>query len=118
VKRDAQVVHQYLIPEFGNVPLESFTQGHVKDLIVKLKAENRPKASIARILAPLKRAFNDAVRDRVINQNPVARIEIGRDEHQFHRVRCGQNGGAAHLRALLPVPRPSRRALHDWASAE
>ena len=86
VKRDAQVVHQYLIPAFGNVPLESFTQGHVKDLIVKLKAENRPKASIARILAPLKRAFNDAVRDRVINQNPVARIEIGRDEHQFHRV--------------------------------
>jgi integrase len=86
VKRDAQVVHQYLIPEFGNVPLESFTQGHVKDLIVKLKADNRPKASIARILAPLKRAFNDAVRDRVINQNPVARIEIGRDEHQFHRV--------------------------------
>ena len=87
VKRDTQLVHQYLIPEFGNVPLESFTQGHVKDLIVKLKAENRPKASIQRILAPLKRAFNDAVRDRVINQNPVARIEIGRDEHGFKRVK-------------------------------
>jgi len=86
VKRDAQVVHQYLIPAFGNVPLESFTQGHVKDLIVELKAANRPKASIARILAPLKRALNDAMRDRVVNQNPAARIEIGRDEHQFHRV--------------------------------
>jgi len=88
VKRDTQIVHQYLIPAFGNVPLESFTQGHVKDLIVKLKAEDRPKTSIQRILAPLKRAFNDAVRDRVINQNPVARIEIGRDEHGFKRVQA------------------------------
>jgi integrase len=103
------LVHQYLIPEFGNVPLESFTQGHVKDLIVKLKAENRPKASIARILAPLKRAFNDAVRDRVINQNPVARIEIGRDEHQFERVQCDATEMAAML--LAEPSSPSRDVL-------
>ena len=109
VKRDAQLVRQYLIPEFGNVPLESFTQGHVKDLIVKLKAKNRPKASIARILAPLKRAFNDAVRDRVINQNPVARIEIGRDEHQFTRRQCD---AVEMARLLLSEPAsPSRDLL-------
>jgi len=109
VKRDAQLVRQYLIPEFGNVPLESFTQGHVKDLIVKLKAGNRPKASIARILAPLKRAFNDAVRDRVVNQNPAARIEIGRDEHQFTRKQCD---AVEMARLLLSEPAsPSRDLL-------
>ena len=103
-KRDAQLVRQYLIPAFGNVPLESFTQGHVKDLIVELKAANRPKASIKRILAPLKRAFNDAVRDRVINQNPVARIEIGRDEHQFTRKQCDAVKMARLLLSEPPSP--------------
>ena len=103
-KRDAQLVRQYLIPEFGNVPLESFTQGHVKDLIVKLKAANHPKASIARTLAPLKRAFSDAMRDRVINQNPVARIEIGRDEHQFTRKQCDAVEMARLLLSEPPSP--------------
>ena len=108
-KRDAQLVRQYLIPEFGNVPLESFTQGHVKDLIVKLKADGRPKGSIARTLAPLKRAFSDAMRDRVINQNPVARIEIGRDEHQFTRKQCD---AVEMARLLLSEPAsPSRDLL-------
>ena len=103
-KRDAQLVRQYLIPEFGNVPLESFTQGHVKDLIVKLKADGRPKASIARTLAPLKRAFSDAMRDRVVNQNPVARIEIGRDEHQFTRKQCDAVKMARLLLSEPPSP--------------
>ena len=108
-KRDAQLVRQYLIPEFGNVPLESFTQGHVKDLIVKLKADGRPKGSIARTLAPLKRAFSDAMRDRVINQNPVARIEIGRDEHEFMRKECDAVEMARLL--LSEPPSPSRDLL-------
>ncbi len=108
-KRDAQLVRQYLIPEFGNVPLESFTQGHVKDLIVKLKADGRPKGSIARTLAPLKRAFSDAMRDRVINQNPVARIEIGRDEHEFMRKECDAVEMAQLL--LSEPPSPSRDLL-------
>ncbi len=107
-KRDAQLVRQYLIPEFGNVPLESFTQGHVKDLIVKLKADGRPKGSIARTLAPLKRAFSDAMRDRVINQNPVARIEIGRDEHEFMRKECD---AVEMARLLLAEPPSASRDL-------
>ena len=107
-KRDAQLVRQYLIPEFGNVPLESFTQGHVKDLIVKLKAANRPKASIARTLAPLKRAFSDAMRDRVILSNPVSRIEIGRDEHEFMRKECD---AVEMARLLLAEPPSASRDL-------
>jgi site-specific recombinase XerD len=103
-KRDAQLVRQYLIPEFGNVPLESFTQGHVKDLIVKMKANGRPKDSIVRTLAPLKRAFSDAMRDRVINQNPVARIEIGRDEHQFTRKQLDAVKMAQLLLSEPPSP--------------
>ena len=106
VERDTQIVHQYLVPAFGMVPLESLTQGHVRDFVAKMKADERPKATIQRILAPLKRAFSDAVRDRVILSNPVSRIEIGSDPRPRHKVQVDSLKLAAVL--LAEPPSPSR----------
>ena len=107
-KRDVQVVRHYLIPAFGDVPLQSLTPGHVKDLIVKLKNSHRRKYSITRILAPLKRAFNDAMQDRIIVQNPVARVEIGRDDQPFERVQCD---AVEMARLLMSEPTSPARDL-------
>ena len=71
-------VERYLIPAFGQTPLQQLTASHLnvyytKLLTEKRKRANRPlaPATVRRIHATLHRALKDAVRWNKINRNPA-----------------------------------------------
>ncbi len=65
---------RYLIPKFGNFPLNEITRRQVKAFAGELMRKNLSKSSIKIIFAALSRLYNEAIDDELVNTlNPAVR---------------------------------------------
>ncbi len=75
-------VRLHLGPHLGEIPLEKLRRAHIQAAYEKIMAESadhpRPvgPATIHRIHATLRKALNDAVRERRLTDNPALHVEL------------------------------------------
>jgi integrase len=82
-------VHRYLIPAVGHLRLAEVTSRHLTAMFAELATgvtvtgQPRTAATLQRIRATLRAAYNAAIRDGMITDNPARRVEIpaGRRPH-------------------------------------
>ena len=70
-----KIIDNQLIPEFGSLLVTDLTPGLVRDWVFE-KSHTCKRKTISNVLSPFKMAMDDAVMDRVINDNPVRAINI------------------------------------------
>jgi hypothetical protein len=74
-------VESYLIPMIGSLRLAELTSRHLTAMFADLAAASptaRPRsaATLQRIRATLRAAYNAAIRDRLVGDNPARRVEM------------------------------------------
>lgn len=66
------IVYHTLIPQLGNIPLQSLQTRHIKEFQANLKCGPKRKNNI---LIPLRRMLDEAHQDGLIERNPADRIK-------------------------------------------
>jgi site-specific recombinase XerD len=82
-------VHAFLNPAIGNLRLAEVTSRHLTAMFADLAAgttvagQPRSPATVQRVRATLRAAYNAAIRDGMVTDNPARRVEIpaGRRPH-------------------------------------
>lgn len=80
------VVTQYLKPQLGSLRLSRVGMADVQNLVAKLQEHDMAPASIRRIHAVLRSAFNEAVKWRLIPRNPATGVTLPRMQRMEHPV--------------------------------
>lgn len=79
-KSYAEHIRLYLLPEIGDVRLQSLSAQHIDHMFARIASAQRPKplsaATMRRIHSTLRTALNAAVRRRLIPYNPAAQVEL------------------------------------------
>ncbi|WP_263079272.1 site-specific integrase [Endozoicomonas sp. Mp262] len=70
-------VNSILMPKFGHIPISMLTPGHVRDWADELDIARK---TIANYLAPLRSAIREAIRDRLINKNPLDGLVLPKEK--------------------------------------
>jgi len=69
-----RAIEQVLIPQFGHLPLNELEREHIRTLIADLSQQGKARNTIENYLVPLKTVLYQAIEDRLIEHNPVARL--------------------------------------------
>jgi len=80
-------LENHIIPALGQRQLHEVTRSDVKRLIATLSGERLKKQTIHNILLPLKEAYNHAIDDGLVLNNPVARtgrLTRSREDRRLH----------------------------------
>ena len=77
-------IHRYLVPRWGDRPIASITRNEVRDLL-REKAAEAPIAA-NRLLALIRKIFNWALDEGIIDASPVTRLRPPSREHERERV--------------------------------
>lgn len=72
-----RIIKNILVPQVGALQLREFTRRHAKKLITSLGTEVSAKR-INNVLGPLRGAFDEAIRDNLIKDNPMAGLKVKR----------------------------------------
>jgi hypothetical protein len=107
-------LRRYVRPAFGDMPVQRIDARAVAKWVTDLQARGLKAWTIRAALTPLRRILTYAVRERLIPENPVARL--GRDELPTSDAAERRVFTAEELRRLLDAATPrSRLALRTLA---
>ncbi len=70
----SRTIEQQLIPAFGNVLLDQVGREAIRSFVATLTKQGKARGTIENFLVPLKAVFYQAIDDRIVKVNPVARL--------------------------------------------
>jgi integrase len=111
-RNEGYVLRKWLVPRFGEMPLERVNAAELRDLTTHLKASKLSPWSINGITGLLLRILRDAVDREVIPANPV-RGRVKKERTEILRLELSPEEQAAFLRAF-----EDREGFGRWLAAK
>jgi integrase len=86
--RDERInLTRHVYPEIGNLPIDKVQPSHIRSILDAVAAKGLSRTTVGHIRALLHRLFKPAWVDRLIAENPVARVDVPTMK-ELRKARC------------------------------
>ncbi|MCX7919549.1 MAG: phage integrase SAM-like domain-containing protein [bacterium] len=106
--RNEELIRLYLIPVFGELPMENISKTKIKDYFINLSKQGKIKPrTVSSIFSALRTILNEAIVDEIISANPVNGIAKYLKQYSKGKIQTVEIFSEDEVRAILRTAKES-----------